>query len=169
MGTFFWFARSRLVSPKGSPPNIPKYLFSIAFDVFWSPIGAPQLRTPKNGAAQGGAKERPQRVLKVFIFPPNVADIVLLHPLLVHPSPAIRFRNMQDGVGFIHISDTLPESMLDQRIASPKSKNERHAAWERSGTKRNERHAAWERFSCFYGKFGCPPRGPLQMPQTVIF
>jgi len=50
-----------------------------------------------------------------------------------------------------------------------KSKNERHAAWERSGAKRNERHAAWERFLHPDGPHGSPKRGPPQMAQTIIF
>ena len=59
--------------------------------------------------------------------------------------------------------------MLDHRTITPKSKNERHAAWERFGAKRNERHAAWERFSCFYGPVGCLQEGPPKMRQTTIF
>ena len=50
----------------------------------------------------------------------------------------------------------------------PKSKNERHAAWERSGAKRNERHAAWERFLHPDGPDDSPKTGPKKMPKTFI-
>ena len=62
------------------------------------------------------------------------------------PLPACtQVENMQYHIGFIHVFDAVTESMLDHRKVTPKSKNERRAAWERSGVKKNERHAAWER------------------------
>ena len=76
---------------------------------------------------------------------------------------------MQNYIGFIDISDALTEAMLGHPLEHQKIKNERHAAWERSGAKRNERHAAWECFSCFYGPVGCLKEGPEKVPQTVIF
>ena len=57
----------------------------------------------------------------------------------------LHFQNMQYRIGFIDVFDVLLESMLDHRKVTPKSKNERRAAWERSGAKKNERHTAWER------------------------
>ena len=108
-------------------------------------------------------------MLKVLIFPTIFKDFGLLSPLLACHSFAIRFQNMQYRIGFINVFDALIESMLDHRTVTPKSKNERHAAWERSGAKRNERHAAWERFSCFHGPVGCLKELPRRSHQTFIF
>ena len=88
-------------------------------------------------------------MLKVFIFPMGFNEFVLWRLLVARPSFATHFQNMHYRIGFIHVFDALIEPMLDHRTVTPKSKNERHAAWERSGEKRNERHAAWERFSHF--------------------
>ena len=55
---------------------------------------------------------------------------------------ALHVQHMQYRIGFIHVLDALIGSMLDHPMATPKSKNERHAAWERFGKTRNERHAA---------------------------
>ena len=50
-----------------------------------------------------------------------------------------------------------------------KLKNERHAAWERSGGKKNERHAAWERFRSLDGPGGSPKKGLPKTAQTIHF
>jgi hypothetical protein len=92
-----------------------------------------------------------------------VAFCVLLHRLGDRPWRALHVEKEQYRIGFIHVFDTLIESMLDRRTVTPKSKNERHAAWERYGAKRNERHAAWERFSHLYGTVGCLQEGPPKM------
>ena len=64
-------------------------------------------------------------------------------------------------MGFINVLGALIESMLDHQMATPKSKNERHAAWERSGAKKNERHAAWERSGKkMVAKKGSPQNAP---------
>ena len=54
-----------------------------------------------------------------------------MSPLLACHSFSIRFQNMQYRIGFIDVFDALIESMLDHQVATPKLKNERHAAWER--------------------------------------
>ena len=99
----------------------------------------------------------------LFVF------FVLRTPLGDRPRRALHFQNMQYRIGFIDVFDALIESMLDHRTVTPKSQNERHAAWERSGAKRNERHAAWERFSYFYVPVGCLQDGPPQRRQTIYF
>ena len=61
---------------------------------------------------------------------------------------AYLFQKKQKYIGFIDILDALIGPTYDHQINRKKtsrSKNERHAAWERSGAKKNERHAAWER------------------------
>ena len=69
----------------------------------------------------------------------------------------------------MHVFDALIESMLDHRTVTPKSKNERHAAWERSGAKKNERHAAWERSGKkMVAKKGSPQNAPNHLKQTVF-
>ena len=88
-------------------------------------------------------------MLKVFVFPIVLNELVLWRRLLAHPSFVTYSQNMQDHIGFTDVFDALIESMLDRRTVTAKSKNECHAAWERSGAKRNERDAAWERFSDF--------------------
>ena len=103
-----------------------------------------------------------------FIFRSRFANFARRDPLGGRSRRALHFENMQYRNGFIDVFDALIESMLDHRTVTPKSKNERHAAWERSGAKRNERHAAWERFSCFYCPVGCV-QGPARMPQTIVF
>ncbi len=67
-------------------------------------------------------------MLKVLIFPAIFEDFGLLSPLLACHSFAIRFQNMQYRIGFIDVFDALIESMLDHQVATPKLKNERHAA-----------------------------------------
>ena len=103
------------------------------------------MSTPKNGSAQVDAKERPRRSLQTFIFKAFFAFFILRARLGGRPRRGLNFQNMQYRIGFIDIFDALIESMLDHRKVTPKSKNERRAAWERSGAKKNERHAAWER------------------------
>ena len=44
---------------KGPKKKLQTVYFLTVFDVYWRPIEAPELRTPKNGGAQVGAKERP--------------------------------------------------------------------------------------------------------------
>ena len=75
---------------------------------------------------------------------------------------------MQDRIGFINVFDALIESMLDHQVATPKLKNERHAAWERFGKKRNERHAAWERFLNIHGPVWWPKMGFRKSPKAFI-
>ena len=97
------------------------------------------------GSAQVDAKERPRRSRQTLIFKAFFANFVLRARLGGRPRRGLHFQNMQYRIGFIDVCDALTESMLDHRTVTPKSKNERHAAWERSGAKKNERHAAWER------------------------
>ena len=90
------------------------------------------------------------------MFPTMFEDLVILHPILVHPSFAIHFQNSQKSVGFIHMLDTLTESLLDHRRVTPNLKNEPHAAWEHSSENLNERRAAWGRLLSLYGPVGSP-------------
>ena len=107
-------------------------------------------------------------MLKVLIFPTIFKYFGLLSPLLACRSFSIRYQNMQYRIGFINVFDALIESMLDPQVATPKSKNERHAAWERFGKKRNERHAAWERFLNIHGPAWWPKMGFRQSPKPFI-
>ena len=107
-------------------------------------------------------------MLKVLIFPTIFKDIGLLSPLLACHSFSIRFQNMQYRIGFIDVFDALIESMLDHQVATPKLKNERHAAWERFGNKRHERHAAWERFLNIHGPVWWPKMGFRKSPKPFI-
>ena len=91
-----------------------------------------------------------------------------MSPLLACHSFSIRFQNMQYRIGFIDVFDALIESMLDHQVATPKLKNERHAAWERFGKKRNERHAAWERFLNIHGPVWWPKMGFRKSPKAFI-
>ena len=91
-----------------------------------------------------------------------------MSPLLACHSFSIRFQNMQYRIGFIDVFDALIESMLDHQVATPKLKNERHAAWERFGKKRNERHAAWERFLNIHGPVWWPKMGFRKSPKACI-
>ena len=58
---------------------------------------------------------------------------------------------------------------LDYPRERQKSKNERHAAWERFPKMQNERRAARERVFCPHGPDWCPQKGPKKMSQTVYF
>ena len=139
----------RLVPQHGSPENASNCLFQVVFEPFWSSTGAPTLCTPKNGPPQVDAKELPKRWHQTLIFKTFFVNFVLRDRLDGPSKRALHFQNMQYRIGFIHVLDAFIESMLDRRKVTPKSQNERHAAWERSGEKRNERHTAWEPFSCF--------------------
>ena len=81
----------------------------------------------------------------------------------------VSFSTYEKDIGFINISDALTEAMLDHPKECPKAKNERHAAWERSGGKKNERHAAWERFRSVDGPDGSPKKGFPKTAQTIYF
>ena len=60
-------------------------------------------------------------------------------------------------------------AMLDDPRESQKSKNERHAAWERFPKMQNEHHAAWERVFGPHGPGGSPQKGPQKTSQTIDF
>ena len=115
------------------------------------------------------AKDHPRRSHQTLIFKPVFAFCILRHRLGDRRRRALHFEKEQYRIGFIGVFDPINESMLDLRTVTPKSKNECHAAWERSGKKRNERRAAWERFSCFHGPVGCLQELPLRSHQTFIF
>ena len=93
------------------------------------------------GASKSSPGDRTKYSCSKFFF----AIFVLRARLGGRLRRGLHFQNMQYRIGFIDVFDALIESMLDHRTVTPKSKNERHAAWERSGAKKNERHAAWER------------------------
>ena len=57
-----------------------------------------------------------------------VAIFVLRASLGDRPRRALHFQNMQYRIGFIDVFDALIESMLDHQVATPKWKNEPHAA-----------------------------------------
>ena len=59
--------------------------------------------------------------------------------------------------------------MLDHPRECQKSKNERHAAWERFPKMQNEHHAAWERVFGPHGPGGSPQKGPPKTSQTIYF
>ena len=59
--------------------------------------------------------------------------------------------------------------MLGHPRERQKSKNERHAAWERSPKMQNERHAAWECVFCPHGPDWSLQKGPQKTSQTVYF
>ena len=108
--------------------------------------------TPKS--AQG---DRSKPLFSKLFF----AFFILRARLGGRPRRGLHFQNMQYRIGFIDVFDALTESMLDHRTVTSKSKNERHAAWERSGAKKNERRAAWERFGKkMVAKKGCPKNAP---------
>ena len=98
-----------------------------------------------------------------------VAFFFLRDRLGGRPRRGLHFQNIQYRIGFIHVVDALIESMLDHRTVTPKSKNDRHTAWERSSERRNERHAAWERFSCFHGPVRSLKELPRRSRQTFVF
>ena len=123
----------------------------------------------KKWTTPSGRQRAPQAMAPNINFQSFFANVVLRGRLDDPSKRALHFQNVQYRSGLIDVVDALIEAMLDHQMATPKSKNECHAAWERSGTKRNERHAAWERFSYFYGSVECPKTGPHQMPQTAIF
>ena len=115
-----------------------------------------------------GAKEHPRRSHQTFIFKAFFVNFVLRDRLDGLSKRALHFQKMQYRIGFIDVFDALIESMLDHQMATPKSKNERHAAWERFGKKRNERHAAWERFLDIHGPAWWPKMGFRKTPKPFI-
>ena len=131
-------------------------------------MGAPEACASKNGLSQVDAKEHPGRSHKMFIFTTHFEDFVLLRPHQVRLCFCIFFYK-QKSICFIDVSDSFTGPMLHHLNGHAKVKNERHAAWERSGAKRNERHAPWERFLHPDGPDVSPKKAPPKMPQTVIF
>ena len=114
-----------------------------------------------------------QKIYKInaflLIFKRLFAKFAFRDPLGGRSRRALHFENVHYHIGFIDVFDALIDSMLDHRTVTKNQKNERHAAWERSGKKRNERRAAWERFSCFHGPVGCLQELPRRSHQTFIF
>ena len=95
------------------------------------------------------------------------------------------FQKMQNYIGFIDVLDALIGPTYDHQVNRkknersknerhaawerfPKTQNERHAAWERSAKMENERHAAWERFFRQHGPARPPQRSPLETFKTVL-
>ena len=110
----------------------PKTAQTIYFKMFWNLFGArpehpscahqkmDQLKwMPKS--AQG---DRTKHVFLKRFF----ACVALRDPLGGCSRRALHFENMQYHIGFIDVFDALIESMLDHQVATPKLKNERHAA-----------------------------------------
>ena len=75
-----------------------------------------------------GAKELPRRSHQTSIFKAFFDNFVLRDRLDGLSKRALRFQNMQYRIGFIDVFDALIESMLDHQVATPKWKNEPHAA-----------------------------------------
>ncbi len=75
-----------------------------------------------------GGKELPRRSHQTFIFKALFANFVIRHRLDGLSKRALHVQNIQHRIGFIDVFDALIESMLDHQVATPKSKNERHAA-----------------------------------------
>ena len=101
MGTHFLSLWSRLVSLKGSPQNVPNHLFLHVFEAFWSPIEAPELRTPKNGPPQVDAKELPRQSHKTFIFRTYFANFALRDTFGGRSQRALHLENHQKSIVFI--------------------------------------------------------------------
>ena len=158
---------NRQTSQVGLPKNAQNHLKYTVLDVSWSLIGVERRARQKNGPAQEDAKELPRRSQKTFIFQPLFANVVLRDPLGGRSRCVLHFEHKQKGIGFIDVSDTIAEAMLDHPKGHPKLKNEYRAAWERSVEKKNERHAAWERFLHVHGPDWSPKMGPKKMLQTI--
>ena len=75
-----------------------------------------------------GAKELPRRSHQTSLFNAFFVNFVLRDRLDGLSKRALRFQNMQYRIGFIDVFDALIESMLDHQVATPKLKNECHAA-----------------------------------------
>ena len=101
MGTRLLSIWSRLASPKGSPKNVPNHVFKSVFDFFWSPIGAPELRTPKNGLPQVDAKELPRQSHKTLFFRTYFANIDLRDTFSGRSQCALHVENHQKTIHFI--------------------------------------------------------------------
>ena len=101
MGTHLLSVWSRLVSLKGSPQNVPNHLFLHVFEAFWSPIEAPELRTPKNGPPQVDAKELPRQSHKTFIFRTYFANFALRDTFGGRSQRALHLENRQKSIVFI--------------------------------------------------------------------
>ena len=96
MGTHLLSVWSRLASQKGSPQNVSNHLFLIVFEVFWRPIGAPDLRTPKNGPPQVDAKELPRQSHRTFIFWTYFANFALRDTFGGRSQRALHLENHKD-------------------------------------------------------------------------
>ena len=107
-----------------------------------------------------GAKELPRRSHQTFIFKAFFANVVLRDRLDGPSKRALHFQNMQYRSGFIDVFDALIEPMLDHRTVTQKSKNERHAAWERSGAKRNVCFVDGNAFRIFMVQLGASKKVP---------
>jgi len=136
--------QSTVTHPKWHPNKSSKQFKTLCFGSFVEPHWSGEACAPKNGPAQVDAQELPKASAQNIHVCMFFAIRVLRDALDSRSQRVTRFENQQNGTGFIRISNTLTGAMLDLPKEHPKSKNERHAAWERSGTKRNECHAARE-------------------------
>ena len=96
------------------------------------------------------------------------ANFVLRDRLDGPSKRALHFQNLQYRVGFIHVFDALIEPMLDHRTVTPKSKSERHAAWERSGAKRNACSANGNAFRIFMVQLGASKKVPPKCARLLF-
>ena len=169
MGTRLLPIWSRLVSPKGSPQNVPNHLFYIVFEPFWSPIGAPELRTPKNGLPQVEAKELPRQSHKTLFFRTYLSNIDLRDTFGGRSQCALHVENNQKLVDFITflMRSLGPTWGTTRNIKSCKMSAALHGS--ASAKQKNERRAAWERFRNLDGPDGSLKTGLPKTAQTMYF
>ena len=146
-------------SPQKGPQKTSKTVY---FKLFLTFIGAP-LKHPscahqKMEQLKWAPKIAHTECSKCSFCRTKCEDLFLLPPLLapLFCDPLSKYANSH---GFYTCFWCPHWVHAGPSNGTPKSKNERHAAWERSRAKRNERHAAWECFSCFHGPVGCLKAG----------
>ena len=89
-------------------------------------------------------------------------------PIKIQKSPPPHPTGGGRSVTWTSVRCTFGPKLVFLPHATPKSKNERHAVWERFGKKRNERQAAWERFWHVHGPVWWPKMGFRKSPKPFI-
>ena len=115
--------------PQKGPPKTPQTIyFKMVLKFLGAPLEHPIWAHRKMEQPKWAPKELPRRSHQTFIFKPLFVNCVLRDRLDGLSKRALHVQNMQYCNGFINVFDALVESMLDHQVATPKSKNERHAA-----------------------------------------
>ena len=90
--------------PKRDPKNAQNHVLQHVFEVVFEHHWRTRVAHTQKCSSSSGRQRAPITSAQNIIVPSMFEDDVLLHPLLTHPSFAIRFQDIQNILGAIYIS-----------------------------------------------------------------